>query len=87
MNTTDMIDAIMEMDESQISHMVDAINNRRNEIQLEAKQQFSAGDRVKFEYKNCMRTGVVIKTLKKNILVMAMNNNWRIDPTLLTKIN
>ena len=83
----ELINSIKTMDEASIELVIKAINDRRNEIQLEAKQQFSAGDRVKFEYKNCMRTGVVIKTLKKNILVLSMNNNWRIDPTLLTKIN
>tara|TARA_R100001594_G_C3984056_1_gene250764 strand:- start:576 stop:830 length:255 start_codon:yes stop_codon:yes gene_type:complete len=83
----ELINSIKTMDEASIELVIKAINSRRNEIQLEAKQQFSAGDRVKFEYKNCARTGVVIKTMKKNILVMSMNSNWRIDPTLLTKIN
>jgi hypothetical protein len=87
MNTTNMIDTIMEMDESQISHMVDAINARRRAIQQGLKNALNLGDKVKFQYKGTTKVGTVVKRLVKNVRVETSNQIWDIAPSLLTKIN
>ena len=84
----DMVDAIMQMDNNDIEHIVNAVRNRREMLSIKAKAQFRVGDRVKFFSTKRQEEieGTVHKINRKKIQVSVGVFTWTVPPTMLERI-
>ena len=84
----EVADAIMEMDDAEIDHVVTAIKTRREMLSLKAKARFRIGDRVTFF--NSRRqddvVGTVHKINRKKIVVSVGAISWTVPPTMLSVV-
>ena len=85
----DMVDAIMQMDNNDIEHIVNAVRNRREMLSIKAKAQFRVGDRVKFFSTKRQEEveGTVHKMNRKKIQVSVGAITWTVPPTMLERID
>ena len=85
----DMVDAIMQMDNNDIEHIVNAVRNRREMLSIKAKAQFRVGDRVKFFSTKRQEEieGTVHKINRKKIQVSVGVFTWTVPPTMLERID
>ena len=85
----DMVDAIMQMDNNDIEHIVNAVRNRREMLSIKAKAQFRVGDRVKFFSTKRQEEieGTVHKINRKKIQVSVGVFTGTVPPTMLERID
>ena len=86
---TKSVELIYQMDNDQLSEIVEAIKLKRTYLSKQAVRSFLVGDIVQFTKKNGMQvSGQVRKVNKKYIIVneSATGTQWRVPGTMLTKL-
>ena len=86
---TKSVELIYQMDNDQLSEIVEAIKLKRTYLSRQAVRSFLVGDIVQFTKKNGMQvSGQVRKINKKYIIVneSATGTQWRVPGTMLTKL-
>ena len=86
---TKSVELIYQMDNDQLSEIVEAIKLKRTYLSKQAVRSFLVGDIVQFSKKNGVSvSGQVRKVNKKYIIVSesATGTQWRVPGTMLTKL-
>ena len=86
---TKSVELIYQMDNDQLSEIVEAIKLKRTYLSKQAVRSFLVGDIVQFTKKNGVPvSGQVRKVNKKYIIVSesATGTQWRVPGTMLTKL-
>ena len=86
---TKSVELIYQMDNDQLSEIVEAIKLKRTYLSKQAVRSFLVGDIVQFTKKNGVSvSGQVRKVNKKYIIVSesATGTQWRVPGTMLTKL-
>ena len=88
MNVNEVVDAVMDMEDADVDHIVTAIRTRREMLSLQAKARFRIGDRVTFfsTRKQEDVVGTVMKINRKKIVVSVGAVSWTVPPTMLSVV-
>ena len=92
-NFLNLIEDVKEMDEGELTTLVQAIHDRRDNLRYDKLKEFRIGDMVSWVHGRGSSkedyTGEVIKVNLKTIAVKEKGrpwSRWRISPSMLTKI-
>ena len=92
-NFLNLIEDVKEMDEGELTTLVQAIHDRRDTLRYDKLKKFKIGDKVSWFKGSGLNkedyTGEVYKVNLKTIAVKEKGrpwSRWRISPSMLTKI-
>ena len=86
---TKSVELIYQMDNDQLSEIVEAIKLKRTYLSKQAVRSFLVGDIVQFTKKNGVQVSGQIRKINKKYIIVnesATGTQWRVPGTMLTKL-
>jgi hypothetical protein len=86
---TKSVELIYQMDNDQLSEIVEAIKLKRTYLSKQAVRSFLVGDIVQFTKKNGVQVSGQIRKINKKYIIVnesASGTQWRVPGTMLTKL-
>ena len=86
---TKSVELIYQMDNDQLSEIVEAIKLKRTYLSRQAVRSFLVGDIVQFTKKNGVQVSGQIRKINKKYIIVnesATGTQWRVPGTMLTKL-